>query len=362
MNPQVADVVEAAAYVRESWTQALWLGAASKPLARDMELSLAEIDQVLSRPIVYRSNIVLLRSADGKSNRPSQSWADALRGMEDGLSLQVRNLELFLSSENAIVRLASAIERGTRAKLDSITLFVSPENAQAIKAHADPTEIVTLQIRGEKKWRFEGGERTIILQPGDLMYVPAGLQHEVVAGNALSVSAALVFETPTVRNLLDLVANQEPLKSILTRRLPTPWEEAESARFGALVLQEFANELMSVSEHRLLPLVPQARPKGDKTTVLGLESRGEVGLDSELARTDAAARLDDQDDRLQLHINGVVLETPVFLEQELLAAMSASSRIRPRDLSAKLAEDERLILARKLVRVGLLRLTETEPF
>jgi ribosomal protein L16 Arg81 hydroxylase len=133
---------------------------------------------------------------------------ELLAAFARGETVQVRNLERLISPESGLYRFAHSLAIELAYRLDSITLFLSPAEAQAFGVHTDPTEIVTIQLGGSKIWHIarsdsccepqthSGRFQPIVLEPGCLLYVPSGVAHWVRSSRQRSASMALVFRTP----------------------------------------------------------------------------------------------------------------------------------------------------------------------
>lgn len=104
------------------------------------------------------------------------------------------------------------------AKKVYANVYLTPASSQALKRHADWQDVFILQIHGEKRWQlFEAAyklpinnEQTqnlaptlenapevadLILKPGDLLYVPRGLAHEVHTQQKDSLHVTFTIET-----------------------------------------------------------------------------------------------------------------------------------------------------------------------
>lgn len=104
------------------------------------------------------------------------------------------------------------------AKKVYANVYFTPASSQALKRHSDWQDVFVLQIHGEKRWQlFENdykypinNEQTqqmvsaleqaapvadLLLKPGDLLYVPRGLAHEVHTLDKNSLHISLTVET-----------------------------------------------------------------------------------------------------------------------------------------------------------------------
>jgi ribosomal protein L16 Arg81 hydroxylase len=102
--------------------------------------------------------------------------------------------------------------------LSNASLFLTPQNAQGFPPHFDPGDMLILQVEGSKVWRIYNSapalisseddlssilrnlpapDREIYLEAGDLLYIPRGCVHEVLTTNepSLHLSIAIIAFT-----------------------------------------------------------------------------------------------------------------------------------------------------------------------
>jgi ribosomal protein L16 Arg81 hydroxylase len=113
--------------------------------------------------------------------------------------------------------------------------------AGAFKIHYDPEDLVILQVEGTKRWQIfgppvsnplrrmpkqsppEGTEPIFdeVLEPGDLLFVPAGNWHHCESGLSTSVHLGVFFLPPTAwhatNQLLQQFVSEELFRTPLTR-------------------------------------------------------------------------------------------------------------------------------------------------
>jgi hypothetical protein len=88
-----------------------------------------------------------------------------------------------------------------------------------------------------------------------------------------------------------------------------------------------------------------------------LRALDDLDLDTPLERRQTViADLSDVEDELRLSFEGRELALPVFLRAELEFLLAADEPFRPSDLPGRLDDAGRLVLVRRLVREGLLRI------
>jgi ribosomal protein L16 Arg81 hydroxylase len=123
-------------------------------------------------------------------------------------------LQMTRSSIPRLSRFANRLQADLGFNVET-TVYLTPKNAQGFTTHYDTHGVLVLQIAGRKRWRlydfmrelptlsqtfddFDSApgpvRREVVLEPGDLLYVPRGLAHDAVAaneGSSLHVSVGL---------------------------------------------------------------------------------------------------------------------------------------------------------------------------
>ena len=118
--------------------------------------------------------------------------SDAVQHLQQGFTLQVRNLQGVLDACNSIVQFARCVEIISGRTLESVSAFLTPANSQSLRSHTDRTGVVTIQLAATKTW-FTGSAAcfdnpsqlaaSIRLSPGDILVIPAGVWHCAIAGD-----------------------------------------------------------------------------------------------------------------------------------------------------------------------------------
>ena len=128
--------------------------------------------------------------ADGRTSLLNP--AAVLSGFRSGKTIVIPSAHELSTSIDA---LTNELEQLFDASVDA-ALFVSPPGSLT-DWHADPTHGVVLQLYGAKRWTVERDGRAgtaqlnspldVMLQPGDLLYVPRRFMHQVRADAGMSV-------------------------------------------------------------------------------------------------------------------------------------------------------------------------------
>lgn len=182
-------------------------------------LSLDDIAELLNTPsssaIPYRNGDVV---PDGE-----------YRANVPGKDVDVHWLYRHMASKqsavlNSVDRYSASVARFARDVQDSLpypsgtwtNLYISFDDVQCLGQHVDPTEIYVLQLHGTKRWIM--GDRSLDLEPGDMLYVPKGLAHSAMCVSKCSVHLTVAVRPFTMQDYLDaasrhIVLSDEPVLS-----------------------------------------------------------------------------------------------------------------------------------------------------
>ncbi len=356
---------------------------ALSPEAAQGLLDVTDVEALVHTRGVTTRQQIGTRHRDATMVRSLRSPGELYERLTEGASLQLRHLEGILAPSAPLSRAAQALEHALQHPLDSVSCFLTPPGSATLGLHHDATEIVTIQVRGTKRWRLyhrvwspESGthaadevdapEVELTLAPGDILYTPGGLIHEVEAADELSMSVTIVFAPLRWNILLNVLteraARLAPLLDLVDlTAADANGSEALAAAFAArrdLLIEEL--ERMNVDElaHRareqlLTAMTWSHRPHLDDAFAaarIDLDTRLEHRFPCELAVCRRGGHV---------HLTGpggTAAVLPAAIEPEL-RALAARRDVWPViELSARLPETERVALARQLVRSGLIRI------
>jgi lysine-specific demethylase/histidyl-hydroxylase NO66 len=173
-----------------------------------------------------RSAVRLIRNAD-KREPESYRFADGnidlvrIRNeFADGFTLVLNGLERYLPS---CAHLSRAIEAELNFETQ-VNAYITPPNSQGFLPHYDDHDVLILQIQGCKTWHVydtvplvpahelrlrdlfasDGlpAPRDLVLEPGDVLYLPRGRVHAAEANVEPSIHLTLGIHPPTVLALV----------------------------------------------------------------------------------------------------------------------------------------------------------------
>jgi hypothetical protein len=302
---------------------------------------------------------------------PFSAMADVARVAEafsEGATLVVQALHHWWPALASFCRsLEAALGHPAQANA-----YYTPRAAQGLSVHHDTHDVFCLQVAGEKRWlvyepvwelplRDQRYERTmgapgepvldVTLGPGDTLYLPRGWLHEAKTSDSDSLHLTVGVN---VHTWLDA------FKAALD-------ECAEDARFRRSP-EGAADDLVDALAARLVPADVQRRQRArlvrTRRPILDgqleqLRALRELDLDTEVERRPTAlAVLEARDGRAVLTFDGRGLEFPERVRRELEFVLAAEQPFRAADLPGKLDGEGRLVLVGRLVREGLLRITD----
>ena len=254
--------------------------------------------------------------------------------------------------------------------------YYTPRDSQGLAVHHDTHDVFVLQISGRKRWlvyepalelplkhqRYSArlgapGEPVLdaTLEPGDTLYLPRGWLHEAVTSDDDSLHLTIGVNVYTwldaVRAALDACEDDVEFRRSV----------ADDGEGPAELLEALAERLdpEQVVRRRLTRLISTRRPIRDGQ-LSELRALDRLALDTPLERR-AGVLFDVRRDteHVALAFDGKQVVLPGRLRSELEFLASEDAPFRAADLPGRLDEAGRLVLVRRLVREGFLRVTPT---
>ncbi len=263
----------------------------------------------------------------------------------------------------------------------ALGIYLTPPGIPGVQPHFDTQENLLLQVEGSKHWKVysplrelpevEGSYRGVtqeklsevlcetVLHPGDVLYIPRGFVHAGAAqegGPSLHITVNIHVRTwfDFLSDALAAVADRDPQ---LRRSLPVGFVSDERATAAlatsfAEVMQRFHRDARfddALGKHTEALLAKPVTPDGHFTQLFA-----EIGPDTLLRRRDTVlTRVFRHGGIAGIQFSGNQVTGPAKIGVAL-EYVAAHERLTPADLPGPLASNERLVLARRLVRVGLL--------
>jgi hypothetical protein len=238
--------------------------------------------------------------------------------------------------------------------------YLTPPGSQGFAVHSDSHDVFVLQTAGTKQWELhpaEGVEQPL-LEPGHVMYLPTGTPHAARAQDTVSLHITIGINQLTWRGLV-----QRALAS-LAAEVPTDHLPAGYLEDPQVLAHQLGRHLSDVAE-RLRGVDPAVAVQEEVRRFLTsrpprLEGALVDGLAADAIHDDTLLRrrpgapcvLVDRGERLEVLLGDRTLDVPAHL-RPALEEVRRRTELRPRDLP--LDGQSRLVLSRRLVREGLLR-------
>lgn len=269
-----------------------------------------------------------------------------------------------------------------------INAYVTPAQNQGFAAHYDTHDVFVLQVAGSKRWTIHApvfddplerhtwdrrraavesaaaGQPLIdtVLQPGDALYLPRGYLHSAVAQGDVSVHLTVGIHPVTAYELVsDLLAAAAEDRE-LRRSLPVGVDLTDPAvlaghltaaadRLAVLAGRAAEGGLASLANRVARHLVDTTRPQ-PLAPLAQLRAIEAVHSGTKLSlRRGLRPAVEVRGERVVLRAIDSTVTFPVAVEQALKTVLT-SLPFTPADL-AGLDDDERLVVARRLLREGV---------
>jgi bifunctional lysine-specific demethylase and histidyl-hydroxylase NO66 len=251
--------------------------------------------------------------------------------------------------------------------------YYTPRGSQGFAVHHDTHDVLVLQVAGEKRWRVyepvlelplkhqryspslgEHGEPTheLLLHAGDTLYLPRGWLHEAEASASDSLHLTIGIAAHTwvdgVKAALEDVEDELEFR----RRV----DGGSSDGLVDVLAEQLEPE--RVERRRRRRFLASRRPiREDGLSQLRVLDR--LDADTMLERRETViADLEEWPGGLALVFEGKEIRFPAQASSELQACFEVEAPFRLAALPGELDADGRLVLARKLVREGFLRITD----
>ena len=261
--------------------------------------------------------------------------------------------------------------------------YVTPPSSRGLSVHHDTHDVFVLQIAGAKDWAVyapvvelplpsqrwsskmgDPGEPILSaqLQPGDCLYIPRGFLHSARSGHEVTAHLTVGVLTYTwydvVRDAIGDVADEVELR----RSLPVGFardEESLATEIAARV-EHLRDRLQKVDSAALAKQVSRRFWStrwpiltGQLAQLMAVDQLDDASLVRR--RPGSVCRMDARPDGLACLLGDRELSMPAELEP-VMRRITEAERFSVADLGDQLDQPSRLVLARRLVREGLLEM------
>lgn len=245
--------------------------------------------------------------------------------------------------------------------------YLTPPGAQGLRVHHDTHDVLALQTHGRKRWALyeavvDDPVADLYLEPGDCLYLPRGTLHAAATVDVASLHVTIGIRSITwhdvFRRLVEQVADVPAFAAALPAGFaddPHAASDEVAARLRDLSTWLGERDGVAVAESEARRFWSSRPPlaDGQLSQVLGsydIDDRTEVEI-----RPLASCRLYRDGDALVVALGDRGLRLPGYTEPAMTLIVDRK-RLRAADLAGILDEDGRLVLVRRMVREGLLRI------
>jgi lysine-specific demethylase/histidyl-hydroxylase NO66 len=342
-------------------------------------LTFEVVDRILSTTSIRTPSFRLVRSdrtiAESDYTRSATTGSKPVSGIVDparafelfrgGATIVLQGLHRFWEPVTELSR-ALEIELGHPCQVNA---YVTPPGAQGLALHEDPHDVLVLQAFGRKHWEVHGAPnepvrdpRRVVLEPGDCLYLPKGTPHAATTQDTLSGHLTVGVHVARWREVVSAAVDLAMRDPSLEDPVPAGWTrdpealEAELVtRLRALGARVEDVDAESVVEARLERFLSTRLPllRGALVDQLAMADVDDATVLRR--RSGSVCVLRPHGDRLSVLLGDRTLRMPVHLEP-VMRRIAGLDSFRVGDLAPELPDPaSRLVLARRLVREGLLR-------
>lgn len=242
--------------------------------------------------------------------------------------------------------------------------YLTPPGSQGFALHSDSHDVFVFSTHGRKQWEIhdDGGAREVMLEPGVSMYLPTGTPHAARTQDTASLHVTLGINVLEWRGLLRQITAEVLESTAYDGRLPGGYlDESADLTIGITeLLRQLVDDLSELDADALTGDAV-GRFLTERTPVLrgGLDDRvalarlaDDTGL---VRRPSATCVLVPEADKLRVLLGDRELTVPRRL-LEPIRFVRDHDTFAVADLAPWLDAGSRLVLVRRLVREGLLRI------
>jgi bifunctional lysine-specific demethylase and histidyl-hydroxylase NO66 len=377
--PLARCIGDADGFLRGTWGRRPTIHEGEDPLGFADLLTLDDVDRILSTTSLRTPALRLVEAGEQipesaytrsgtTGSKPVAGMADPARIFElyrGGATIVFQGLHRYHEPATRFCR-ELEVELGHPCQVNA---YVTPAGAQGLELHDDPHDVFVLQAFGRKSWEIHTApgedEREPLraeIGPGDCIYMPTGTPHAASTQRSpsghLTVGVHVVAWRELVRAALDRIAADPSLDEPIPAGWPADLEGLERTlrarlleaghSLDALEAREIVDARFERFLSTRLPLIRGALV--DQGALDGIADG------SRLARRGGSiCVIRIRGDRLVVLLGDRRLEMPPWLEPAMRRVAATPSFVVG-DLADVLPDPgARTVLARRLVREGLLR-------
>jgi ribosomal protein L16 Arg81 hydroxylase len=372
-------VGNAETFIDQFWGRAPLLRAGTSPAFDDLA-SLDDLDRMVSSHGLRASSLRMVKdgstlpvadytvSPSGRS-RGSEAIVDAAAVYDrfrEGATIVLEGLHRYWEPLTDFCR-DLEIALGHRLQVNA---YITPPGARGFDVHRDDHDVFVLHVSGSKHWRvYDQDEQILIdhvLQHGESLYIPEGFPHAATAGESASAHLTVGILTHSSSDVLKEIVKLASTEPALAERLTT--DEMRNVDALRASVQRHVEELRTWLDKIDLDALTERMARRVRTSAQPI-LRGQLRQLALLDRIDSGTRLVHRrgatclvmpsGDRVKVLLVDRELEMPGFV-RAALEVIRDTDELRVEDLHSHLDPKSALVLARRLVREGLLEVAVDE--
>lgn len=353
-------------------------------------LSLADVDGALTtrglrHPAVrvVRDGDVLPRASWTRRARTGSVWIDdlvdpskVLGHFADGATIVLQSLHRWWPPLGDFCR-SLEVDLGHAVQANA---YLTPAGAAGLTPHHDTHDVFVLQVHGTKQWvvrepvldtplplqrsHHELAARQPVLfeaevAPGECLYLPRGFVHSARAQAGVSLHITIGVLATTAHDVLRRVLDAAAESDVTFRRTLPPLGAPPLDIDGAKVLlTDLLSWLEAADPADIAALAPRGpAPRSLEGHLLDLAELNDLADDSVVvARSMTGPAVTRSSDRVVVSLPDRRIDVPAAVEAPVRMLVDGTPHA-VRDLAPFLDERSRLVLVRRFVREGVLRLS-----
>jgi hypothetical protein len=374
---------DAGTFLRDTWGRRAALYRGETPGGFTDLLTFDEVDRLLTTTSLRTPAFRLVRAGEAipesaytrsgtTGSRPVPGIVDAARVAErfrEGATIVLQGLHRY---HEPVARFCRELELRLGHPCQA-NAYITPSGAQGLALHEDPHDVLVLQAFGRKRWEVhaapaEGARDPIdaTIEPGDCLYLPTGTPHAASTQRELSGHVTIGIHVARWRDVLDRVWSRLADGAELDDPVPAGWHEDPEATAAALGARSAAlASALGNADARAEVEAEIARFLSTRPAALRGLLVDEPRLDAIDDRTPLRRRpgsvcvLRPRGERLEVLLGDRRLEMPAWVEPAMRAVRDREALVAG-DLAPAIADRaSRLVLARRLIREGLLQVDDS---
>ncbi|MEX1263062.1 MAG: cupin domain-containing protein [Actinomycetota bacterium] len=256
-----------------------------------------------------------------------------------------------------------------------VNAYITPAGAQGLELHHDPHDVFVLQAFGRKRWEVHAAPTEhdrppldVEVAPGDTIYMPAGTPHAASAQKTVSGHLTVGVHVTRWRGVLTSAWTSSVDDPSLDDPLPAGWLRDRSGLAG-----ELSRRVRAATERMLVADAGEiVADRADRfLSVRAQIARGSIAERAQAAEVDDATVLTRRqgsfceircrNEALVVLLGDRRLRLPAWLEPAM-RRVAARDSFRVGELDDLVPDAaSRVVLARRLMREGLLTATAPDP-